>query len=97
LGDIGNRLDIEDCEREISQLRDELRRSRPTGGGTNFDTKRELARLQSENDELKLYLATVIRILQAKEVCTAQELEEFVNIIDSEDGFPDGKYDGPIA
>ena len=93
LGDSGNRLDISDCEKEIKSLR------------RRFNVKHDCDRhqdiriqtLEIENSELKLYLATIIRLLIAKEVFTKNEFARFVDIIDLSDGERDGQYDGDIV
>jgi hypothetical protein len=92
LGDIGNRLDIEDCEREISNLRREISRQRHT----KLDLEETVQILQKENDEIKLYLAALVRLLMRKNLLSAMELEQMVNLIDGEDGALDGKMTGEI-
>lgn len=91
LGDLGQQLDLADQRNEIQNLRDELRRSRagsPTG---------DPARLQAENDELRLYLAAIVRLLTSKGVVSTEELRKVVDIIDAEDGRRDGKYTGNVT
>ncbi|HHD56959.1 MAG TPA: hypothetical protein ENK89_04700 [Desulfobulbaceae bacterium] len=92
LGDIGNRLDIEDTELEIANLRRDIQ-------GTirkEMSQDKKLSGLISENLELKLYLASVIRLLVTKEVISKSELKAVVDQIDLEDGSHDGKYNGNI-
>ncbi len=92
LGDIGNRLDIEDTERDIEDLKDKIfsMAEADLSQGQKLDT------LVRENAELKLYLASVIRLLLAKGQITRPELEAMVSAIDREDGQADGQYDGKI-
>jgi len=78
LGDIGNRLDIADAEREIEGIRSRLRQSRTADESQDL----RLERLERENDELKLSLASLVRLLVAKDVVTQAELARFVAIID---------------
>ena len=56
-----------------------------------------LAALEQENGELKLDVATLIRVLVAKGSFTADEFARFVDIIDGEDGQADGKLDGGVV
>lgn len=93
LGDVGNRLDIEDCERELKHMQRELR------GGYRKDMSQDkkIERLQEENAELKLYLASMVRLLMSKGTFERSELEAIVNAIDAEDGKKDGKMTGEIA
>ena len=89
LGDLGQQLDIEDQKTEIDRMRSEMSRLRSSGGG---DLK-----LQEENDELRLYLAALIRLLVAKGTITGSELTQIVEAIDKEDGYADGRYRGSIG
>lgn len=79
LGDIGNRLDIADTERDISQLRHRLRTQ------THVDDAQDdrLDRLEAENTQLKLYLSALLRLLVAKGTLTEAELTTFVDVIDA--------------
>ena len=80
LGDIGNRLDIEDTERDIEDLRQRLH----SKAGTDQDQDRRLAELERENDQLKLYFASLIRLLVSKGTLSQGELSAFVNLIDGD-------------
>jgi nitrogen fixation/metabolism regulation signal transduction histidine kinase len=87
LGDIGNRLDIDDCEQDIRVLKESLMAMHDEG--QKIDS--ELLSVSRENDQLKLYLAAVIRLLTTKGVLGADEIRRMVDIIDGEDGAMDGK------
>ena len=78
LGDIGNRLDIADTERDIASLRSRLR----SKAGTDQAQDNRLEELESENDQLKLYLASLIRLLVSKGTLSRDEVAAFVDIID---------------
>lgn len=78
LGDIGNRLDIEDTERDISILMDQLNGSFEK----NMSQDRKIAELISENAQLKLYLAALIRLLKSNKVITEAELVSMIDSID---------------
>jgi hypothetical protein len=93
LGDFGQQLDLADHEAEISRLKEELHSRRVAS--TSFDSSR-LEALQQENDELKLYLVAVLRLLIAKKVASAEEIRSLVDIIDREDGQADNKYRGEM-
>ena len=93
LGDIGNRLDIEDTERDIARLKREL--AGVFRNDMSQDQKMEV--LVRENAELKLCLAAVVRLLLAKGTIAKAELETMVGALDAEDGSSDGKYDGEIV
>ena len=90
LGDIGNRMDIEDTERDIHGLRRQL-----TSAKTKDHTQdQRLATLETENAELKLYLAALLRLLRQKGTVTDDELRTMVHAIDAEDGQVDGAASG---
>ena len=93
LGDIGNRMDIQDCEQGIAHLASRLRAQSSIDGSQDarIDT------LAAENRELKLYLAAVIRLLVSRGVVTRDEFARFVDIIDRSDGAEDGQFGGDIA
>jgi len=92
LGDVGNRLDISDCEADIRVLKESLMEIHHEEQAK--DT--ELMILKRENDELKLYIATIIRLLTNKGLLTQEEIEKMVDIIDAEDGAMDGKARGSV-
>ena len=93
LGDVGNRLDIGDCEKNIRELKIALMQMNEDDQSQD----EELLKLRRECDELKLYIAAVIRLLIHKDVLNADEITRMVDIIDVEDGAMDGKKrDGKI-
>ena len=92
LGDLGQQLDLSDQRSEIERLRNEIRRNRSAAP----DPSRQLQELQAENEELRLYLAAIVRILVSKRVVTADELKQVVDAVDAQDGSVDGKYIGEI-
>lgn len=87
LGDVGNRLDIADCEKDIHVLKESLMSMHDEG--QKIDS--ELWSVRRENDQLKLYTAAIIRLLVSKNVLTVDEIKRMVDIIDGEDGAMDGK------
>jgi hypothetical protein len=93
LGDIGNRLDIEDTEREITKL------SRKIFKASLIDMSQDqkIDTLLKENAELKLYLVSVIRLLTAKGTLSREEIKAMVEAVDAEDGSSDGKYEGSVV
>ena len=90
LGDIGNRLDIEDTEREIADLKREI------AGALDKDMSQDevMRRLVAENAELKLYFVSLIRLLTKKGSISREELQSVVASVDAEDGRVDGKFSG---
>ena len=72
LGDIGNRLDIADAERDIRSLKREL--DAATRGRRTQDEL--VTALSAENAELKLYLASIVRLLVQRGTLSREEIEE---------------------
>lgn len=74
LGDIGNRLDIADTERDIAEVRREI-----WAGRAADQTQDQLIRLlQQENAELEVAVAMLVRLLERKGVLTADEVNDLV-------------------
>jgi len=93
LGDIGNRLDIEDTERDIRDLKQGVVKAYKK----NLSQDERLDLLTAEVAELRLYLAASLRLLASKGTLTKEELQAMVNAVDEEDGLPDGKYSGALV
>lgn len=92
LGDMGNRLDISDCEADIRVLKESLMAIHQEEN----EVDSELHAVQMENNELKLYIASLMRLLISKNVLTKEEIQGMVDIIDSEDGAMDRKARGDL-
>lgn len=78
LGNVGQQLDIQDLENAIGQMQADVGRTQ------NLDRTQEQAidELQRENHELKLYLATVVKLLVAKGVIRQEEVDTAVQAIE---------------
>ncbi len=87
LGDVGNRLDIAECEKDIKVLKESLMQMHDEGQSQDA----ELMAVQRECDQLKLYIAALIRLLTGKGILDDEEIRKMVEIIDGEDGAMDGK------
>jgi len=87
LGDVGNRLDISDCEKDIQVLKASLMEMHQEDRSQD----QELTHLRRESDELKLYLSAIIRLLTIKKILAPEELQKMVDAIDTEDGAMDKK------
>ncbi len=88
LGDFGQQLDLSDYQRELQELRSQVRmKVRDTD---SIDDR--VKELQRENDELKLYVAAMLRLLTTKGIATKNEISALVDAIDESDGVKDGRY-----
>ena len=95
LGDWGQQMDLEDQRSEIESLRCQIRNN--SSGRDVADINQRLAILERENDELRLYLAALIRYLGNRGVVLKDEFASLVEVVDAEDGAADGGYKGEIA
>ncbi len=93
LGDWGQQMDLEDHRDSITKLAKQNSRLRQTGESQ----AERVAHVERENDELKLYLASMIRLLVNKGVCSKEELARFVEVVDASDGSADGKFGGEVG
>ncbi len=94
LGNLGQQLDIEDQRREIQELRGKVRSE---SRGATRDIELRLDILERQSDEMKLYLAALVRYLAAKGQIDLREFEKLVDEIDAEDGSTDGRYKGNLS
>ena len=78
LGDLGQQLDIGDREREMAELRERIRDQR--GRDEGQDTMIQL--LRAENEELKLYVGAIVRLLRSKQVVTDEEVKRIVDEVE---------------
>ena len=92
LGDVGNRLDISDCEQDIRVLKESLMELHQEEN----EVDAELHAVQMENNQFKLYLAAIIRLLTSKGLISKEDIQKMVEIIDAEDGAIDGKARGEV-
>ncbi len=87
LGDIGNRLDIEDTEADIRALRNKHQ----ANAEALDDKTREIDRLQNELGRQALAIQALTRFLIRNGIVKEEELARFITEIDAEDGIVDGK------
>lgn len=92
LGDLGQQMDLGDHEQAL----DGLKRRLAAGAARLTETNKELQRLATENNELKLYVAALFRILVAQQIVTPEELRSLVQRIDAEDGTVDDAWAGRV-
>jgi hypothetical protein len=97
LGNIGNRLDIDDIEQTVAQLRFQLNARRRVQQDVDQSQDERLLRLETDCAEMKLYLAALVRLLIGKGTIDREEFTRFVDIIDRSDGAADGRFGGSLA
>jgi hypothetical protein len=79
LGNVGQQLDIGDLENAVEQMRSDVAQKDQVDREQGSD----IERLKSENHELKLYLATLIRLLVSKGVLQQEEVAATVSAIEN--------------
>ena len=80
LGNVGQQFDIGDLNNEIAGMQSAFLENQQV----DLKQAQSLARLQRENQELKLYLATLMRLLVSKGVLKPEEVEATVCAIETE-------------
>jgi len=80
LGNVGQQLDIGDLNREIAEMQSVFLENQQV----DLQQARSIADLRRENHELKLYLATLVRLLVAKGLLRREEVETTVKAIETE-------------
>lgn len=80
LGNIGQQLDLDDVGAEIQRIKDTFAQV----SEVDHAQGNELLRPRHENDELRLYLATLMRLLVQKGVLTTQETASMAAAIDTD-------------
>ena len=78
LGNVGQQLDIGDLNNAISEMQGSFLENQQV----DLTQARNIADLQRENRDLKLYLATLIRLLVSKGVLRPEEVEATVRAIE---------------
>lgn len=78
LGDIGNRLDIADTEKDITRVRRELSRKRIV----DETQEKAILQLQEENEQLELCMAALVKTLERKGILSPEEVKNLVDMIE---------------
>jgi hypothetical protein len=81
--------------RELHQEVDRLKQSARTSATSN-PHRAQLDELRAANGELRLYIATLFRVLVQKGVISRDDLSALVDQIDEEDGLRDRSFDGNV-
>jgi hypothetical protein len=80
LGNVGQQLDIGDLGGEIAGMQSAFLENQQV----DLKQAQSIALLRRENQELKLYLATLLRLLVSKGVLRREEVETTVRAIETE-------------
>jgi hypothetical protein len=80
LGNVGQQLDIGDLSGEIAGMQSAILENQ----NVDLEQAQSIALLRRENQDLKLYLATLMRLLVSKGVLKQEEVETTVGAIEAE-------------
>jgi hypothetical protein len=80
LGNVGQQLDIGDLNSAIGEMQSAFLENQQI----DLKQARGIEQLRKENRELKLYLATLMRLLVSKGVLRQEEVETAVKAIETE-------------
>ena len=80
MGNVGQQLDIGDVENAVNEMQSAFLENQQA------DLKQEhsITELRRENQELKLYLATMVRLLVSKGVLKPEEVEATVDAVEQQ-------------
>ena len=78
MGNVGQQLDIGDVENAVNEMQSSFLENQQV----DLKQERSITELRRENQDLKLYLATLIRLLVSKGVLKQEEVEATVNAIE---------------
>ncbi len=78
LGNVGQQLDIGDLGNAVDQMRGDIAQK----DQVDREQGQDIEQLKNENHELKLYLATLIRLLVSKGVLKQEEVDATVSAIE---------------
>jgi hypothetical protein len=79
LGNVGQQLDIGDLEGVVTEMRSAFLENQQV----DLTQAKSIVALQRENREMKLYLATLVRLLVAKGFIKPEEVQTIVQAIDT--------------
>ena len=79
LGNVGQQLDIGDLEQAVTDMQNAVLDNQRT----DLDQAKTIGTLRRENQDLKLYLATLIRLLVSKGIIKSEEIETVVRAVET--------------
>ncbi len=94
LGEFDTELKMERKRRRRRRMRRDRTRMAKS---RKQEVQAQIEALEDENDEIKLYLAALIRHLSANGKIKMEEFKRLVISIDAEDGESDGQFHGPVV
>lgn len=87
LGNLGQQLDIQDREREMSDLRSRV----DSQWSQDMNQDAQIETLHAEVRELKLYSASLLKLLGSKGIISQSEVAEMVRLVDDDPSSQSGR------
>lgn len=87
LGNIGQQMDLDDLSGIVESLRDRA----DTGDRHDVSQDARIAALQTENEELMLYVAALVRVLKSKGLLSEQDVVSLVDNVEDATSKPTRK------
>ena len=84
LGDFGQQMDIQEARDALERMR----HSAAQGEETDRRQDELINRLSDENEQLKLCLVTLVRLLVAKGAVSGDDVREILNVVDPPEARP---------
>jgi hypothetical protein len=81
LGDVGQQLDLQDRQRDV----DDMRRQFSSQWSRDRSQDAQIKALRTETEELKLYVASLVKLLTRKGIVTQGEVEQIVDAVERSD------------
>jgi hypothetical protein len=96
IGSVGDLIWNISQDSKISSLNEEVNRLKESARSSPDPIQAQLKELQAANGELRLYVATLFRLLLSKGVVARDEAVKLLGEVDEEDGKPDHSHEGKI-
>lgn len=80
LGDLGQQLDLQDRQREMEAMRRDVE----SQWTRDSNQDQRISSLEAENRDLKLYFASLVKLLGSKGTITPAEVAEMVRLVDGD-------------
>lgn len=98
LGDLGNRLDLDEADRKLKQVRASVQRRRAVQSDRDEGQDELIYALEKENDEIKLLLMELMNTLVLRGVMSEQDTAEILKRVEAVvPDEPDPNDDDPLS
>jgi len=78
MGNVGQQLDIGDLNNAVDEMRNSVQQNQ----SVDEEQEQSIESLRKENHEMKLYMATLLRMLVAKGILNQEEIDTTVQAVE---------------